>query len=44
MGSKIFKELQRLFTYIKNNKGPSIDTWGTGHVIFAKFVGFFIKR
>ena len=29
MGSKIFEALQRSFTYIKNNKGPSIDPWGT---------------
>ena len=27
--SKIFEALQRSFTYIKNNKGPSIDPWGT---------------
>ena len=38
MGSKIFEALQRSFTYIKNNKDPSIDPWGAPQVIFAKFV------
>ena len=43
MGSKIFDALQRSFTYIKNNKGPSIDPWETPQVIFAKFVFLLLK-
>ena len=43
MGSKIFEALQRSFTYIKNNKGPSIDPWGTPQVVFAKFVFLLLK-
>ena len=43
MGSKIFEALQRSFTYIKNNKGPSIDPWETPQVIFAKFVFLSLK-
>ena len=43
MGSKIFEALQRLFTYIKNKKCPSIDCWGTPQVIFAKFVFLLLK-
>ena len=42
-GSKISEALQRLFTYIKNNKGPSIDPWGTPQAIFAKFVFLLLK-
>ena len=41
MGSKIFEALQRSFTYIKKNKGPS--TWGTPQVIFTKFVFLLLK-
>ena len=43
MGSKIFEALQRSFTYIKNNKGPSIDPLGTPQVTFAKFVFLLLK-
>ena len=43
IGSKIFEALQRSFTYIKNNKGPSIDPWGTPQAIFAKFVFLLLK-
>ena len=43
MGSKIFEALQRSFTYIKNNEGPSIDPWGTLQVIFAKFMFLLLK-
>ena len=43
MGSKIFQALQRSVTYIKNNKGPSIDPWRAPQVIFAKFVFLLLK-
>ena len=26
--------LARSFMYIKNNRGPKIDSWGTPHIIF----------
>ena len=44
MGSKIIETLQKSFTYIKNNKGPSIDLWVTPQVIFAKFVFLLLKN
>ena len=44
MGSNKFEAFCRLFTYIKNKRGPNIDPWGTPHTTSFKFVFFNIAH